>query len=133
MPSVWPSPGLHPERMFNPLELAHSDMLVLPKIKTPASRSFEMREDSSEGFAPKRAKEPADTSSLSLVAMFSLTRIRMPWRGLHGICQHVEPNRQCVHLITTCFPNASAHLSRFWVTDRASGLICNTVSPGRLW
>ena len=76
-----------PPRPLQPLDecvdrkFAHSLRLVLPRITTPAARRRSTMKASDGARTPSSASEPAVVIMRSRVAMLSLIRIGMPWRG----------------------------------------------------
>src|SRR4029077_2703122 len=64
-----------------PRKFAHSDRLALPGGRAPPSRSRATSRASRGTRLPTRASEPAVVSMPSRVAMLSLTRTGIPWRG----------------------------------------------------
>ena len=56
---VWPPRPLQPAMDLADLKFAHSDMLVLPRMMAPASRSFYTTKASSGGIESWSMKDPA--------------------------------------------------------------------------
>ena len=80
--AVWPPSVDQPLVLCVDRKFAHSDMLALPMITAPASRSRRTR-NASPPRACSSAGEPA-VAGIPVVWMLSLTRMGMPSSGLRG-------------------------------------------------
>ena len=75
---------LHPLVEWLERKLAHSLMLVFPRITAPAVRSRSARNASFGAWDPSRASEPAVVCWLSPVSMLSLRSTGIPCSGPRG-------------------------------------------------
>src|ERR1700690_3212070 len=78
---VNPPRALHPLIEWLERMLAHSLRLVLPRITTPASRSFCATKESFAGCEPTKASEPAVVCMRSAVSILSLINTGIPCSG----------------------------------------------------